>query len=536
MPAPPYVVPYMRGLLLQSNAPQARAYLGIGAAGVNFISAGTESDAGGIVFANSNGVTFGMSNSTVTASVAAGGGLTNIKLSAGTKSALRSDVTFNDANGVSFGLDAAGVITASVQTNYLSAFKLSAGALSATRSDVTFADSNGLSFGLSNNGVITAAYSTLSFANSNNVTFGIAGGTLTASFSAASTQASIVFSAGSQSILSSGFTFADSNGVTFGMSNGVITASVAATAAGNSVNFSAGTTSNNLASVVFADSNGVSFGLNAGTITAIFSQTGAPAGTISFFMHPPNGAQGIASITSNATVYAVDPFWLPLHGSFDFLRAAVFASYITSQFATSNAATTYSAGHSTTFKMGIYSMGTGASSSSLMSVSTFTAGATFQGSLSATGSQYTRGLSYTFPASNGSTTFTATVATSSASILANETRGNLGLIGANFDIIDFPFQFSLTPGAYWMLVGIQDASSAHGDTRFGNNNVRVNYAGISQFSRARLMFSSDLDPLVYAQGAYSATGNAPPDTIDMVSITPDSNNNPRWIWNALRIA
>lgn len=50
----------------------------------------------------------------------AAGGITNAKFSAGTLSALRSDLTFGDSNGISFGLDTDGVITGTVRTNYQS--------------------------------------------------------------------------------------------------------------------------------------------------------------------------------------------------------------------------------------------------------------------------------------------------------------------------------------------------------------------------------------------------------------------------------
>lgn len=106
-----------------------------------------------------------------------GGGITNVRLSAGTLSALRSDLTFADSNGVSFGLQTDGVITGTVQTNYQSAgaylttamqsnavtlsnIKVSAGTLSALRSDLTFSNSNGVSFGLETNGVITGTVAT----------------------------------------------------------------------------------------------------------------------------------------------------------------------------------------------------------------------------------------------------------------------------------------------------------------------------------------------------------------------------------------
>jgi hypothetical protein len=55
--------------------------------------------------------------SDIEAAIAAGG-LTNLAFSAGTLSALRSDLTFGDSNGVSFGLNTDGVITGTVRTNY----------------------------------------------------------------------------------------------------------------------------------------------------------------------------------------------------------------------------------------------------------------------------------------------------------------------------------------------------------------------------------------------------------------------------------
>jgi hypothetical protein len=73
------------------------------------ISAGTSSQATGtIAFANSNGVTFGLSNGTITASAVGGGGgggITNINISAGTTSNNLSNMVFSNSNGMSFGLN-----------------------------------------------------------------------------------------------------------------------------------------------------------------------------------------------------------------------------------------------------------------------------------------------------------------------------------------------------------------------------------------------------------------------------------------------
>lgn len=528
---------YIDGLFRQSNAADARSYLGLSAAGVNFISAGTESDAGGIVFANSNGVTFGMSNSTVTASVAAGGGgLTNIKLSAGTKSDLRSDVTFSNSNGVSFGLNAAGVITATVQTNYLttamqsnaatiSNVKFSAGTKSDLRSDITFNNSNGVSFGLDAAGVITATVKTDYLT--------------TAMPSNAATISNVLFSAGTLSSLRSDITFANSNGVTFGLAtNGVITASVATAAAGNSVNFSAGTTSNNLASVVFSNSNGVTFGLNGSTITASFSQASAAGTTLSYFCQPPQAFQGFSSYAPASTAaFCFDPFVMPLAGSFDFLRFIVAATNVTTQYGTSNAATSYSGSRETSVYLGIYSLGTGASSDSLFSVWTSSGGLSMAISIDETGSQYTRNMTVQYPQSNGYQTLTLSSAISSSSIALNETRSNLNVL-AGTAAMDYPASLSLSPGNYWFMFGTATARTSQGDSRISNANIGLTYQFMPQLSRVREFFQTDLVGVAFIAGTTQVVPFTPPDSIATSGIVTNAitDGDPKIYWQGIRHA
>lgn len=390
-------------------------------AAVNFSAGTTSNNLASVVFSNSNGVSFGLNGSTITASMnAAGGGLTNIKVSAGTLSALRSDLTFNNSNGVSFGLETNGVITATVQTNYLttamqsnaatiSNIKVSAGTVSALRSDITFNDGNGISFGLSGNGVITATvktdyqssnanyltsqsnqaasgsngsftFQTLSFSNANGISFGSsAGPAITASYtvptvtnsswtvSDAATSGSVAQLAftnlngitlslstgagGSHTIVGSytvptqsnqtlglfvtdnttlttsttrdarSITFAGEGNVSVGYSNGSVIIS-GGTAAPSPVNFSAGTTSNNLGAVVFSNSNNVSFGLNGSTITATASvatsltNINVSAGTTSnnlsnlVFSNSNNISFGLngSTVTASIPYYTVSTF------------------------------------------------------------------------------------------------------------------------------------------------------------------------------------------------------------------------------------
>jgi len=236
-------------------------------------------------FSNSNGLSFGLEGGgAITGSYtvpSTAGLLSNIKLSAGTLSQLRSDVTFSNANGVSFGLETNGVVTASIGAGGAPG-SISAGTTRFALGEAVFSNSNGISFGL-NGATVTASHNGISnvnvsagttsnnlsnvvFSNSNNVSFGLNGSTVTATATVVSTQGSINLSAGTTSNLASAFTFSNSNGVSFGLNASTITASVATSL--TNILVSAGTTSNLRSNITFSNVNGVSFGLNAGTITA----------------------------------------------------------------------------------------------------------------------------------------------------------------------------------------------------------------------------------------------------------------------------
>lgn len=194
------------------------------------------------LFSNANGVSFGLSDSSITASIAAGGAPGSI--SAGTTRFALGEAVFSNSNGISFGLDGA---TVTAQHNALT---------SQSNQNVT-AGNGGF------------AFQTLSFSNAGNVSFGTsAGSAITATVTVASTQGSINLSAGTTSNLASAFTFNNANGVSFGLNASTITASVATSL--TNIRLSAGTTSNLASAFTFADSNGLSFGLNAGTITGTY--------------------------------------------------------------------------------------------------------------------------------------------------------------------------------------------------------------------------------------------------------------------------
>lgn len=124
------------------------------------ISAGTQAvTSGSLSFADSNGVTFGINNGTLTATVAAGGGgLTNIRVSAGTTSNLLSDITFDNANGITFGLDASTITASHNGLTSQSNQAVSGQNGSFTFQTVSFSNANGMSFGTSAGPALTASY------------------------------------------------------------------------------------------------------------------------------------------------------------------------------------------------------------------------------------------------------------------------------------------------------------------------------------------------------------------------------------------
>lgn len=347
---------------------------GGGGGSVN-LSAGTTNNSGtAFSFANSNGVSFGLNASTVTATVrtdyqSAGNYLTTAALSqdsskyAGTNGALTGGSITLNTSGLSISLPA--YLTTAMQSNAatISNAKLSAGTLSAFRSDVTFGDSNGVSFGLNTNGVLTGtvatnyqsqgAYLTTAALSADSSKYAgtngaITGGSITvntagvsvnlpaylttAMQSNAATISNIKISAGALSAFRSAVTFGDTNGVSFGLeTNGVLTATVATnyqsagaylTTAALSQDSSkyAGTNGAITGGSITVNTAGVSVNLPAYLTTAALSQdssnyvqewalTGNTAGTTSSAQGTRlyfSGGNGLTiSGSSNSIVFAV---------------------------------------------------------------------------------------------------------------------------------------------------------------------------------------------------------------------------------------
>jgi len=271
-----------------------------------FIGAGTQTTHGPFVFADGGGVTFGMNNGTISASVApaAAGG---IAASAGAESISNGTLVFQNGNGISFGLNNS-TLTASYTVpntaGLISFVNFSANANNTNATQLVFADANGITFGLNGNtltasvaagaapGSIAVPGATIAlgqavFSASNGITFGIAGSTMTASHNGITLQSTqpVAASASNGVFNFSTLNFTDANGITFGTSAGsIIFASHNGLTSQSGQAASASNGSFAFQTLGFSNANGVTFGTSAGSIITASVAPSGGGGTVSLFM------------------------------------------------------------------------------------------------------------------------------------------------------------------------------------------------------------------------------------------------------------
>ena len=292
------------------------------------ISAGsTFTHVGTVEFASTAGnVTFGMgSNGVITASApAAGTAGAALSISAGSTSGTPNPVVFSNSNGVSFGLNGS-TITASVATAGPAISGIQVGASNFTSGgSVAFANSNGITFGMSgvagfpqsitasHNGLTTAAQVSHSHAlattttngsvinvatsGSQGYTLGVPAYLTTAgATNALTTAAQVSHSHGAVNVTNINATSA-SSGLSLSVPISYLTAgaNITLSTVGSTVSIIGGAggpggggpaisgsgNSQSTGTVNFAASNGVTFGLsNNGTMTASFASSNLVAGT-----------------------------------------------------------------------------------------------------------------------------------------------------------------------------------------------------------------------------------------------------------------
>jgi len=491
-----------------------------------------------------------------------------ISISAGTTDGQFDAFSFSDSNNVSFGINGQ-IITASVGSSQGS-INFSAGATSNNLSAVTFSNSNNVSFGL-NGSTITGSVATsltninfsagttsnnlsaLVFSNSNSITFGLNGSTVTASYSQTNQQIS-AFAVSNTSASSSGtlnasnFSFQGAEIASVGVSNGSVIINVPA-GAPSPVNFSAGTTSNNLGSVVFSNSNGMSFGLNGSTITGSVDATSSLLGTLgisistngstiyvfqelrSSYENFAGGLMASQSLTWNAaSISHAVAFAVPYPVSASFLRIPILMTTNSTTLATLASATATASGNLVhTFNAVVYSLGSGASSKSLMSVASGSCGFTFSQQISVSNStQGSYSLGFSAQAEGGQTTRTTQYSISNTNY--SFTTNQFTAFTSN-RFLDIPFANSLSAGPYWLVVGNSSTSTtagAAGLTNLTNCNVRYSaHYGVSQVNLTHAVMGSTNQTSggLMGAGSFSTAGGGTTSGFDISAISSWASNN-----------
>lgn len=339
--------------------------------GVNAISAGSLVTSGGtLVFGDSNGMSFGLSGNTLTASHNAITTGARVDHTHGDTPTLALTNLFGTASSGSAGLTlslsavpSAGTDTAGGVMDGYNIIGINGGTVHSAAT-INFQDGNNVSFGLAGSTVTAMAtfpsQTEYSFANSNGVSFGISGSTVTAIHNGMASDAGSAFmDTGERGnyFYSSNNSFADSlhshgnpslnltniSGSTASGSNG-LTLSLSAD---HGIAFSAGTRSGETGTIVFSNSNGVSFGMDSnnrvtashnGLTTAMatgergnYFYTSDNTFAVSSHSHGAVAATGIgATSASNGLSLSVDAQSIQTQGSVAILGSSGAVSFANS--------------------------------------------------------------------------------------------------------------------------------------------------------------------------------------------------------------
>ena len=557
----------------------ASAAAGAGGGSVNFSAGTTSGNLDSVVFSNSNGVSFGLNGSTITGSHNALTSQSNQALSGQNGSFTFQTASFSNANGISFGTSAGPAITASHNALTSQSNQAFSADASSTFQTLTFQDSNGISFSnnagairlthalqfTSNTSAITSAAlhtsaalraiydgansistGTIRFTNANGVSFSINGQTISGSVSQ-SNQQMTMFATGNTTQSSTGTSNASSlifrgEGVaSVGITGGSVVISVPAGGGGlTNINISAGTTSQNLSNIVFSNSNGVSFGLNGSTITGSVNAAGGGV-TLSSYVNMPGGLWGTSAVTFGVTsLSSAVAFEMPQAGSFSFLRIPVLMTMASTTIATIASATaTAQMGQTSTWNIVIYSVNTGASSRSLLSVASGSGTVNISARISITNStQYSVSLAYSGLVEGAGTTRTTQYSISNTNY--SFTTNQFTEFSSN-RWLDIPFANSLAAGQYWLVMGRSTSSSSAGagltamtswGPRYSNH-----YAGTMGNLLFGIMGSTNMTSIGVHIGAgvFSTAGGGTTSAFPMSAISSTASN-PMMYFQLLRSA
>lgn len=445
---------------------------------------------GTLFLAGGDNITLSQNGNSITISGASGGegaGITNIRLSAGTTSNLLSAITFSDSNGISFGINAS-TITATVKTDYLttamlsnaatlSNIRVSGGTTSNLLSAITFADSNGVSFGL-NAGTMTMTVKTdyLTSQLTQFLAVTLAGNTAGTTTFHATNNASLFLNGGDNITLSgNGSTITIVGGAGGGGSQSLgMHTSTAGGVTGGTSGFASGSA---IVYNVYAGSN-ITLSQSVNGASGSLTIYGSTNGLMSFYENRPLQGGASALLGLSGSTIGVAPFILPHPISIGHLRLLMSISHVTTASAGTSNNVTFSNRRFQSHGYVVYTQGVGASSRSIQSIFSTSTGWTMNTVIlgGTNGSQYTVSYDLTYPNGGGGTSEFHTSYGVSSSAYNISSENLTAFTGIRF--MDIPFATSLSAGAYWIGMGRSTTTSTAGlsgpvNASFGFSNYLI---------------------------------------------------------------
>ena len=289
---------------------------------------------------------------------------------------------------------------------------------------------------------------------------------------------------------------------------------------------SGNTTGNSTASgtnVVFQASNNLTIAGSTGTIVFV----GQPH--ISSYENFAPLASHVMRALGGASVSDAVGFQLPQPLSASFLRLAVQMTTNSTTLATTAATMNASVEFRSTWNAVVYSLGTGASSASLISVASGQALFTQQNSISvaANGTQYSVTQAYSGNANGGGTTLTTQYSISNTNY--SFTTNKIATLFSGNRYIDIPFTNSLSAGAYWLIFGYSSSTTANSTGVSAASNCNVRYSAHFNASQPNsvigVMGSTDLTSGGnYNAGSFSTAGGGTTSALPYSAISSQASN------------
>jgi hypothetical protein len=190
-----------------------------------------------------------------------------------------------------------------------------------------------------------------------------------------------------------------------------------------------------------------------------------------------------------ASVSHVVRFQIPDPVSFSFLRVPVLMTTNSTTIATMASATASAQGQlASTLNAVFYSQGVGANSQSLQSVTSAQVGFTMSMKISVTNStQASHTLAVTQQAAGVGTSLSTQYSISNTNYSFTTDQIATNFSSARY--LDLPFAASLSPGNYWLVIGLSSSSSSAGAAGLAAlTNCNVRYSGHYGNSQAVLSF------------------------------------------------